>query len=192
MKKTLLFFVMLTMIVGSAVAGGEDNPTASARMAVLRSGSTFKVFYKGSSVNKVTVNIYDAYGVKVFSDNVGKLDNFVRPYNFSGLQEGQYSIELVDNIGKQIESVEYRAGKIEKLANLIKMSKDESKYLLVVPSRGKDVINVKIFDSNGSMVYDGIERVDGDFAKVYDLTSLPSSFTFRITDKSGAVKTVRY
>lgn len=192
MKKTLLFFVMLTMIVGSAVAGGEDNPAASARMAVIRSGSTFKVFYKGSSINKVTVNIYDSRGTKVFSDNVGKLDSFVRPYNFSGLEEGQYSIELVDNIGKQVESVEYRAGKIEKLANLIKVAKEDSKYLLIVPSRGKDVINVKIFDNNGSIVYDSIERVEGDFAKVYDLKSLPSSFTFQITDKSGAVKTVRY
>jgi hypothetical protein len=191
MKKTFLFFVMLTMVVGSAVAG-DDNPTASSRMSVLRSGSTFKVFYKGSSINKVTVNIYDSRGEKVFSDHVGKFESFVRPYNFSGLAEGQYSIELIDNIGKQVESVEYRNGKIEKLANLIKVADGESKYLLVVPSRGKDVLSVKIFDADGFVVYDGVENVDGNFAKVYDLKALNNNFRFEITDKTGAIKSVRY
>jgi hypothetical protein len=193
MKKTLLFFVMLTMVVGSAVAvAGDDNPTASSRMAVLRSGSTFKVFYKGGSINKVTINIYDSRGERVFSDHVGRLENFVRPYNFSGLAEGQYSIELVDNNGKQVESVEYRYGKIEKLATLIKVANEDGKYLLVVPSRGKDTLGVKIFDANGFVVYDGVEKVDGNFAKVYDLKALNSNFAFEITDKTGAIKLVRY
>jgi hypothetical protein len=191
MKKTLLFFVMLTMVVGSAVAG-DDNPAASSRMAVLRSGSTFKVFYKGGSISKVTVNIYNSRGEKVFSDNVGKHESFVRPYNFAGLSEGQYNIELVDNSGKQVESVEYRSGKIEKLANLIKVANEDAKYLLMVPSRGKDVLNVKIFDANGSVVYEGIENVEGNFAKVYDLKSISNSFVFQITDQTGAVKSVRY
>jgi hypothetical protein len=191
MKKTLLFFVMLTMVVGSAVAG-DDNPTASSRMAVLRSGSTFKVFYKGGSINKVTINIYNSQGEKVFSDNVGRHENFVRPYNFAGLPEGQYSIELVDSNGKQVESVDYRSGKIEKIANLIKVANEDAKYLLVVPSRGKGVLSVKIFDANGSIVYDGIENVDGNFAKIYDLKSISDSFIFQITDQTGAIKSVRY
>jgi hypothetical protein len=192
MKKTLLFFLMLTVVGTSVFAGGIDNPAASNRMAVLRSGSTFKVFYKGGSVNKVTVNIYDELGVKVFSDYVGKLDNFVRPYNFSELSEGQYTIELVDNDGKQIESVEYRSGKIEKLANLIKVANEDSKYLLVVPSQVKDVISVKITDNAGIVVYEGLEEVEGDFAKIYDLKLLSKNFTFEITDKKGAVKILRY
>lgn len=191
MKKTLLFFVMLTMVVGNAI-GGDDVPAASSRMAVLRSGSTFKVFYKGGSINKITINIYNSRGEKVFSDNVGRHENFVRPYNFSGLAEGQYSIELVDDRGKQVESVEYRSGKIEKLANLIKVANAEAKYMLMVPSQGSDVLNVKIFDANGLVVYDGTEKVEGNFAKVYDLKTMSKSFTFQITDKSGAVKTVRY
>jgi hypothetical protein len=191
MKKTLLFFVMLTIVVGSAVAG-DDIPTASSRMAVLRSGSTFKVFYKGGAINKVTVNIYDSRGGKVLSDNVGRHENFVRPYNFSGLAEGQYSIELIDNNGKQVESVEFRSGKIEKLANLIKVANGESKYLLVVPSRGSDVLSVKISDANGAVVYQGTESVEGNFAKVYDLKSISDNFTFEITDKTGAIKTLRY
>ena len=191
MKKTFLFFVMLTIVVGSAVAG-DDNPTASSRMAVLRSGSTFKVFYKGGAINRVTVNIYNSRGEKVFYDHVGKIESFVRPYNFSGLAEGQYSIELIDNVGKQVESVEYRNGKIEKLANLIKVTDEEGKYLLVVPSTGKDILSVKIFDANGFVVYNGVEKVDGNFAKVYDLKALNSNFSFEITDKTGATKSVRY
>lgn len=193
MKKTLLFFVMLSMVVSNVVAGGsDDNPTASDRMAVLRSGSTFKVFYKGGSINNVTVNIYDSRGEKVLSDHVGKLENFMRPYNFSALPEGQYSIELIDNSGKLVESVEYRSGKIEKVANLIKMAKGDSKYLLVVPSKGKEVLHVKILDANGAVAYSAVENIDGDFAKVYDLKSLGNNFSFQITDNKGAIKSLRY
>jgi hypothetical protein len=191
MKKTLLFFV-LTIVGSVAMAGGIDNPTATNRMAVLRSGSTFKVFYKGAAVNKVTVNIYDAKGNKVFSDRLGRVDNFVRPYNFESLQEGAYSFELVDDAGKLVKNVTYSTNKTEKLVALVEVNKAESKFLLVVPSRGKDELNVKIFDDHDTLVYQGVEQTDGDFSKLYDLKTVSNHFTVQVTDKEGATKSIRH
>jgi hypothetical protein len=192
MKKTLLFFLALTIISTGSFAHRLDNPASLSRMGVIRSGSTFKVFYKGTALNKVVINIYNSDGVKVLSDNLGKQDSFIRPYNFSQLSEGQYTIELTDETGKQVERVEYRNGKIEKLATLIKLSGEAGKYLLMVPSPDADVLEVKISDASGKVVYQSKEKVQGDFAKVYDLKSLSGSFDLSITDSKGVTKTLSY
>jgi len=192
MKKTLLFFVALTIFSSVSFARRLEDPAASARMGVMRSGSTFRVFYKGDGVSRVVINIYDAKGDKVFSDNLGKQEGFVRPYNFSELAEGKYSIELIDGAGKQVESIEYKYGKIEKLASLIKVSGEINKYLLIVPAQGDEVLNVKIVNATGDLLYSGSEKVSGDFAKVYDLKSLSGKFSLSITDSKGTTKTIIY
>lgn len=192
MKKTLLFFLALTIFSNVSFAHIPDDPAASARMGIMRLGSVFKVFYKGTSISRVTVNIYDAKGLRVFSDNLGKQKSFARPYNFSELAEGTYTIELIDIAGKQIESVEYKQGKIEKLASLIKMSGEINKFLLIVPGKGDDVLNVRILNDSGEELYQGEEKVNGDFAKTYDLKSLSGSFSLSITDSKGATKTLSY
>jgi hypothetical protein len=192
MKKTLLFFLALITISTISFARRLDNPVALSRMGIIRSGSIFKVFYKGTALNKVVINIYNNDNVKVLSDNLGKQESFVRPYNFSQLSEGQYTIELTDETGKQVERVEYRNGKIEKLATLIKISGEGAKYLLIVPSQGTDLLDVKISDAFGKVIYHSEEKVKGDFAKVYDLKSLSGSFELSITDSKGVTKTLSY
>lgn len=190
MKKTLLFFLALTIFSSVSFASTLDNPVAVARMGVIRSGSVFKVFYKGTALNRVTINIYDSKGLLVFTDKLGKQENFVRPYNFSELADGQYTIELNDQLGKQVESVEYKHGKIEKLATLIKVA-GESKFLLAVPSQGQDVLKVKITNESGDVVYEGEEKIQGDFARIYDLKSI-GKFTMSVTDNKGTTKTIHY
>jgi hypothetical protein len=192
MKKNLFFFLALTVFSSVSFARNLETPPASLRMGIIRSGSTFKVFYKGTSLNKVTVNIYDAKGAKLFSDNLGFQENFVRPYNFSELAEGNYTIELVDGLGKQLESVSYSKGKVEKLGTLIKMADGSGKYLLIVPSKGRDVLKVTITDASGEVVYQNEESVESDFAKIFDLKSISKDFTLSITDSKGATKHIHY
>jgi hypothetical protein len=192
MKKTLLFFLALIVISTISFARRLDNPPALSRMGVIRSGSTFKVFYKGTSLSKVVINIYSNNKVKVFSDNLGKQDSFVRPYNFSQLPEGEYTIELTDETGKQVQRVQYRNGKIEKLASLIKVSGEGDKYLLMVPSEGADVLDIEISDAAGEVIYRSKEKIEGDFARVYDLKSLSGIFELSITDSKGVTKTISY
>jgi hypothetical protein len=73
---------------------------------------------------------------------------FLRPYNFSGLSAGEYTIQIEDSNGKKTETVDYAAGKIEKLISIVKLA-EEGKYLLSVNS--KAVSN--FFDKNkGSVI----------------------------------------
>ncbi len=196
MKKTLLFLVMLTAVSSVASARRMDEPAALTRMAVIRSGDTFKVFYKSASINKVSVTIYDANGATVFNENLGKLESFMRPYNFSTLPNGDYTIELQDALGKQIEQVAFTAGKLKTgkkiAANLIKIASEKSKYLLMIPEQSVEVVKITIRDNDNTVLYTGSEPVSGDFAKIYDIQSEDGKFSLELTNEKGQTRYFQY
>jgi hypothetical protein len=193
MKNTFLSLSALVLISNIALANPFDKPEVAPRMAVVRNGATVKVFYRGEALNRVTVRIYNADGKVVLQDNLGMLDNFVRPYNFSNLEEGAYTIELSDNAGKQISQFTYnlKAKSVEKPARLIKVANHKAKYVLMVPSEGQDRIRVKITDDFNRVVYENDEEFTGNFAQIYNLEKITEKFSIEIIDKDGISKTIR-
>lgn len=106
MKKTLSIFLVL-LAVGTLHARNSDRPVPSSNAAIMKQGSTFKVFYKGSKPVNVKVSIFDADHKLVFTETIRKIDGFARPYNFSNLPEGNYSIEVSDGHLREQEIVAY-------------------------------------------------------------------------------------
>jgi len=192
MKKILSIFVVLIAISSTVSARRLDKPEATSTMAVTNSGSLVKLFYKGAKECKVKVTISNAKNQVVFEETIKHVDGFMRPYNFSNLPEGDYTVELSDHSGKKIEKVSYRELKVERVAALVKLSSEEGKYLLTIPNRGKNTFDVSIYDSTGTVLYNGSERADGDFAKVYNLSKISKKFVFVITDKTGGSKKIEY
>ena len=88
MKKTLSVLVVLMVISSVVFARRADNPGAAAGMAVVKNGTTFKLYYKGTQQMDVKVSILDATNKIVFTEVLRKVEGFVRPYNFSNLPEG--------------------------------------------------------------------------------------------------------
>ena|SRR6187402_3530208 len=192
MKKTLSIFVVLIAISSAVSARRMDKPEEATSMAVTKSGSLVKLFYKGAKDCNVRVIISNAKNQVVFEETIRHVDGFLRPYNFSNLPEGDYTVELTDHTGKKIEKISYRDLKIERLAGLIKVSREEDKYLLTVPNKGKNTFDVSIYDLSGSLLYSHTEKADGDFAQVYNLSKVSKKFVFVITDQSGNSKQIEY
>ncbi len=165
-----------------------DKPEETSAMAITKTGSLVKLFYKAGKESNVKVTIIDAEDKIVFTEEIKHVEGFMRPYNFSNLPEGDYTFELVDHSGKKIEKISYRNGKIERLANLIQIVSEGDKYLLTIPNKGKGIFDVKIYDTAGNLLYTHAEEADGDFAKVYNLSKVSGKFSFEITDKSGSTK----
>jgi len=192
MKKILSIFVVLIAISVTVSARRMDKPEEATSMAVTKSGSLVKVFYKGAKECKVKVTISNAKHQVVFEETIKHIDGFMRPYNFSDLPEGDYTVELTDHAGKKAEKISYRNLKAERVAALIKVSREEDKYLLTIPNNGKNTFDVSIYDSAGTIVYNQSESADGDFAKLYNLSKISKKFVFVITDKSGSSKQIEY
>lgn len=192
MKKTLSVLIVLMIVSSVVFARRIDNPGVAVRTAVVKSGTTFKLYYKGTEQNDVKVSILDAGRNVVFSETLRKVGGFVRPYNFSNLPEGDYSIEIADKNGRHSEKVSYEIPNLEKLAHLRKVSGGEEKYLLTVSNKEANDLTVKIFDASNTMIYDHTEEIDSDFARVYNLERFSGRFTFEITDGNGVTKSLSY
>jgi hypothetical protein len=197
MKKNFLILVVLIAVSGVVCAKSIDEPKAPKGMAVMKNGSIFKLFYKGVDEGTVKVTIYDERGDAVFTETLRKVSNFVRPYNFSSLKEGEYTIELVNDSGKQIEKVVYTKGAIEhkktseKLLNLVRVKDANDKYMLMVSNKERGAITVKIYNSAHELLYKHKEILTGDFAKVYTLDKYSGNVLFEVIDENGISKTLQ-
>lgn len=186
MKKILSLVVVLIAIAQVNAKGIE--PESPLGTSVIKHGTLVKLFYRGEQTGKVTVTIYNKAGVVLFRETFRNTDQFMRPYNFSKLPPGEYSIEIMDGQGKRYEKVTHAVNSEKiRVAHLTRLSDRESKYMLSVPNKGHDEIQVKIYDGKNSIVYQGTETITGNFAKVYDLNTIEGSHTFQITDRTGRV-----
>jgi hypothetical protein len=191
MKKFLSLLMLAVAVSGTAMAT-EDKPKSSpVGMAVVKSETGFKLFYKGNKTGDVTVKIYDQKGVQVFSETLKNLDNFMRPYNLNTLTEGEYTVELSNNEGKSTEKIAYTRGKSDRIMNLVRV-KNSDKYLLRIPNKGIETLDIKVYDAFETLVYQSSENISGDFAKLYNLERIGTNFRFEITDGSGVTQQLEY
>ena len=191
MKKFLSILVVLAAVSGAVNAKVIDNPKSNTGLALMKSESGFKVFYKGSKTGTVRVTITNDKGESIFRETLKNVESFMRPYNLSSITEGEYKIEISSPDGKQVEKFSYTKNKVEKLMNLLHVKDADGKVVLTVANKnGNDRLRVNIYDRNYNLVYTGSENITGDFAKVYDLKSLGENFTFEVTDGNGAKQTL--
>ncbi|HCW08775.1 MAG TPA: hypothetical protein DGG95_15570 [Cytophagales bacterium] len=190
MKKLIVFCLLI-----SAVSVGY----AKSNMAVLRSGDVFKVIYKGESPSRVHVLISNETGEEVFREDLTSNAGFIRPYNFSGLPNGNYSISVKDSDGEKIETVGYNEEKKvrsiddnEWIAYIAQLSASENKFLVAVPKQGESNFSIQIFDPADQLVYSDEQKTNTHFGKIFKLKNCESGTTIRVTNhKTGETKAVK-
>ena len=187
MKNTLSLLVVL-LVSSVAFANSPDIPKTN--MAVLKNGSTIKLLYKGDKQSDVKVSIFNDANQMVFTEKIKNTNGFSRPYNFSELPEGNYSIRLVDNAGMMVERVVVEKKLPEaKVMHLLRIP-GTSKLLLSIPNKGSQEIYVTIYDQMHEVLYQGAQSIQGDFAQVYNLGNYEGGFTFVVSDNKGLSNTM--
>ena len=64
------------------------------------------------------------------------------------------------------------------------------KYVLSVPSQGKQDLSITIFNDMNEVLYESDEKINGDFARIYNLGDQTSKFRFVVADGKGLTKSV--
>ena len=193
MKIRTLFLAAL--FVGSAavaVAGKEDPRKTGMAVIPVKGSETYKVVYQGETTGKVKLNVYNASGAVVLSQSITGYNGFILPLNFSGLQSGEYSVEIIDAAGKKTEKIVYQPNKNIKNIHIAKIAGSEAKYLVSIANGGNEVISLRIFDSANNLLYSEDTAIRGDFAQLFNLGKVAPGYRFEITDKTGTTKTIRF
>src|SRR4051812_46519000 len=101
MKTKNVVLTMAAVIVASAFTFAT---TPASKVAVVnQSNSVYKLIYEGATAGKVTLKIYDNSSNVIFTETKNGLSKFILPLNFAGLEQGEYSIEITDGTGTQIQ-----------------------------------------------------------------------------------------
>jgi hypothetical protein len=187
---TKALFSSIILSVCSTLAFAD---TGESSMSIVAGGNAgvFKVVYKSASATRVEVTIINSKNEVVFTESFTKMNEFARPYNFNGLPEGEYTIEVKDDYGKKIEKVKYSLGTVKSIFKVTKMNNETAKYILSVANKGENVINVSILNADGETLLDNAHVVDGDFGIVYNLVEA-GAYTFVISDQSGNARTIQF
>lgn len=192
MKSKSLFIGALLMVSVALAAFGKEEPTKVGLAVVPVKGTeVFKVIYKGEVSGRVKLNVYNKNGQIVFMETI-KSEGFVLPLNFYGLEFGEYTFEIVDGTSKKIEKVNYQPKTSSvKSVRVSKVANEERKFVLAVANEGAKVINIKIFDSANTLIYNEGVSIDGNFSQIYSIREA-GSYTFEIADEAGNVKVAQY
>ena len=187
MKSNITALVLVCLTSFAALA----NAPASFSI-VSATASVYSVQYKSAETGKVKVSIYNSAKQLVFSEVLSNVASFVRPYNFSNLSEGEYTIVLEDKNGKQAEKINYAMNKITSVIKVSEVADASDKFLLNVTTTGTEVVTVRIFDSLNNMVYHKEVEVTGNLGIVYNLgqVKLKDKVTFEVSTSNGKVETI--
>ena len=190
MKTRMIIFSMLTVFFSASVLAADPG-TPKIAVVTQKQSDVFKVIYKGEQTGNVSLKVYDHSGFVVYKETIRQVNGFSQVLNFEGMTPGEYVVEITDANGKSTQTINYRFQSIVDKVHVAKVA-SEGKYLVALTNEQKEKINVKIFDGENHLVYDNNQTVDGSFGLIYNLQQVKGAPTFKVTDKTGKVKVVKY
>jgi hypothetical protein len=192
MKSTFNAFVISCMMSFTAVAGSPAIVTVTPAA----NGMVFNINYKTTEAGTVKVSIYNNANQLVFAETINNVASFIRPYNFSQMSEGEYTIVVVDKNSNQVEKVNYSLNKLTSFISVSQVANAENKYALNVSNNGTEVVYVKIYDNNETLIHEQSVEVTGSFGLIYNLSQVKSTtgsaVTFEISTSNGKTQTIKF
>ena len=172
--------MMSVLVMLAAVGCGVSSARSENRVAIIRSGEVFKVIYKNEEPSSVKVAISDEDGTQVFSEELISTHGFIRPYNFSQLPKGDYTISVTDNSGRKSERVSLNNKPWG--AHISSLQPDHKRIMVAVQDKQQPNSNfsIEILDQNNELVYSENQKAETEFAKVFNLKMLEKGATVNL------------
>lgn len=189
MKSTLNAIIISLVLISRAFAA---SPTTLAVKSAEKL-NVYNIHYRTTEKGTVKLSIIDSKDKAVYSEVLFNTSSFVRPFNFSQLNEGEYTVVLEDKNGKQSEKISYTINHVTSFVSISPVANQDGKYRLNVYNNGLENVDVRIFAQNGDLIHDQVLSVKGSHALIYNLKQVASpAFTFEVTTSNGSVKTIKF
>ena len=191
MKLRATLTAALLAVVSTGLFAGNDRDNTNDTQAIVRNSSknaVYQLVYTSASENSVKVSIMDANGNLIMTDKIqNATEGFMRPYNFSGLAEGNYLIEVQDGKNTVKLPVTHKRN-VEEINVKIKALAIEKKYQLTMLGSSEYGLQVDILDQTNKLVYTEYIDAHSSFSKVYDLSKVrANNFTFEVKSSNKLI-----
>jgi hypothetical protein len=167
-------------------------------VAFIEQGDFVKVFYKGEAEENITIAIYDAQDNRVFKETICRVNGFSKPYNLSQLPEGEYQLrvyaghKLLNSIVHDRRPREVVAVKpVEVIAKVTRLSGSRGKYILSIPRRKGDELQLHVLSLDKKVVYQKKLGVHDDTAVILNLAALKGVYVLEVTSKNKTKNSFR-
>ncbi len=192
MKRLTLFVSALAVALCSFASNGDksikERSDSQSKIAIIQGKEVMKLVYLNEQSNRVLIKVYDEEGHKLVSTGVRSKDGFIQPFNFSEVDEGNYTFEITDDSGTIIENVTLDRSEVS-ISTVYKI-KDTQKFRVNVLAENDDV-EIRIMDEDMNILHrDSFNEADS-FSRVYDLASYKGKGLY-ITVKSGKDEDTHY
>jgi len=194
MKKLVIKVAVLMMTAGYAVAAGaiekEKPASSSSRVEVVATAQSavYKLNYSSEAVGTVKVSIYDAQGDLMYTDLIRSVKAFQKMYDFSGLESGNYKIEVAGAEGKIEQTIQVAAERESLIASVSTLD-TKGKYELQVRNKVMKPVIVTIYDSSDNLIYEDQIDVDHSFSRVYDFSrNFAKAASFVVYSDGAAIR----
>lgn len=183
MKIKLMVLAIVFGFLSAQASPIGDEETKKNVSVVAQEEKVYKVIYKGISACDVRISIYNSRNQLVYAERIKLNKGFVRPYNFSGLDFGQYTIEVKDGLGTSLEKVDHQP--IPKsVVNLIRL-KEKNKFMFTARAEAREYLTINIYDGINRLVYNESQWIEGNFSQLFNLSKVAGDCTFEVLHENG-------
>lgn len=190
MKKSSSIFFVLTLVSSVVFAGGIDDPKASSAMAIMKKDNNhIQLFYKSVKSATVEISIYDSDNALRFSETIRKVDGFIRPYDLSKMEEGDYTIVVKDGDRSLIEKVSTHRSKVKMFSQVVKMKGDADRFLVTVADKTSSSVTVQVVDASSKVIFEHKENMNDQYSKIFSFPNRIDGCTFLVTNDRGETNT---
>jgi hypothetical protein len=176
MKTSILSFALALVLSANVFANDNADEVKNASRVVVNSTSraaVYNLMYSSAKAGLVRVSIKNQEGTvvlqeEIFNENKG----FIRPYNFSTMPAGTYSVVVKDAAGQTELSVSYSNIAISGVRKAEVKALESNKYQLRLVGNAAENVQVTIFDQSGFAIHSEDLTQKGSFTRTYDLGKL--------------------
>ncbi|NJN25261.1 MAG: hypothetical protein HC819_04425 [Cyclobacteriaceae bacterium] len=162
-------FTKTTLAVLAIVVGTSAGAIAQKKSVRLDpvSKDMYRLTYFNQGQCNVKVEVIDAQGVRLLSEQINQKKSFTKPYSFENLKNGEYDFKVIDADGVYVSKIT-RSNEASMTAHIVKLENEKAKVIV----RGEFVapVTVKFLDRKGLLVFDDYIDQGSNFSKVYDLS----------------------
>ena len=191
--KTLLAisFILIAFSAQSQVLDEQDGNEYLKSVLALKMDqmNRYVLHYGKQPPGVVKVKILDSNDKIVHHEIIRHHGAFSRPYNLSMMPTDEYRFEVTEDDSTYYLSI-YKPTDVDK--NYIRYTNVRSlrddKYILSVANNLTNKIMIRIFNTEGDLLFSEIETMDLQFSKMYNLSEFNyETYVFEVIDKYGVL-----